>query len=197
MAANFMAWNGHDIKPGRRAANATAPPNTPCRPPTRHYPLDIPNLRFFRYEHHLDTRDIMAHRIMVDLMNPKRVLATIYATPVKHPAEFNAISTQDKRLGADLRCLQKMLFTTYVDKPSEKMDRVLLGTSPHPTLEDQVVDLVRRHYFKRDDAALRAWIAHVAPGRATTGSRSTAGLHNCGFKMMLTSPAAKAAIYTL
>lgn len=195
-----MAGNGHEIKPAGRLARTTAPPNTPPDPPTRHYPLDTPDLncfRFFRYEHHLDTRDIMAHRIMADLMNPKRVPAATYATPVKHPAEFNAISTQDKELGADLRCLQKMLFTTYADKPSETIDGALLRMSPHPTLEDQVVDLVSRHYFQRDNSEFRVWMAHVAPGRAPTGSRSAAGLHNCGFKMICIPPANETTLCTL
>lgn len=96
MAANFMAWNGHDINPGRRAVSATAPSNTPRRPPTRHYPLDIPNLRFFRYEHHLDTCDIMAHRIMVDFMHPIRVPEATYATPVKHPVEAYALGASQR-----------------------------------------------------------------------------------------------------
>ncbi|KAK1836532.1 hypothetical protein QBC39DRAFT_87659 [Podospora conica] len=172
-----MASNDHDTGPGHCPGEAEDPP-------TRHYPLDIPHLRFFRYEHHLDTRDIMAHRIMADLMNPTRVPVATYATPVKHPAEFNAISTQDKMLGADLRCLQKMLFTTYVNKPSEKVNGLVLGANPPPTLEDQAVDLVSRYYFERDSAPLRAWMAHIAPGRSTTGSRSTTGLRNYGFFMV-------------
>lgn len=139
----------------------------------------------------------MAHRIMADLMNHTRVPAAAYTTPSKHPAEFNAISTQDTELGADLRCLQKMLFTTYADKPSENIDQALLRINPHPTLEDQVVDLVSRHYFQRDISEFRAWMAHVAPGRASTGSRSTAGLRHCGFKMICIPPVNETTLCTL
>jgi hypothetical protein len=149
-----------------------------------HYPLDLPDVPFRRYEHRLTVRDIMVHRIMTDYMNPTRVKPSTYDSFLVYPAAFDPISYQDKELGADLRCLQKMLFTSYADVPPPRaspMTAVLpLPHAKHygirlklaeiegprnrpPLLCDQVLDLVRQHYFEADNAILRAWISHLGP----------------------------------
>ncbi|KAK0627543.1 hypothetical protein B0T14DRAFT_138565 [Immersiella caudata] len=160
---------------------SAAPNGTPA---ARHYPLNLPDAPFHRYEHRMTARDIMVHRIMTDYMNPIRVKPSTYDSAVVHPAAFSPISYQDKELGTDLRCLQKMLFTSYGDAPPPRaspMTAVLphphaacCGMRPQvtivegprnrpPLLRDQILDLVRQHYLEADNAILRAWISHLGP----------------------------------
>lgn len=157
----------------------------------RYYPLDVPT-PFERYQHRISNRDVMVHRIMTDFMNPSRVPAETYNAYVRHPARFDAF--RDKRLRADCRCLQKMLFTSQADTPPpfsvplQVFENRTCGrpncsycstryepTPVHgprtcpPLMGEQTLDLVRRHFLERDNAIFRAWIAHLAPSSFPTG----------------------------
>ncbi|KAK0715257.1 hypothetical protein B0H67DRAFT_553820 [Lasiosphaeris hirsuta] len=158
--------------------------------PARHYPVDIPNAPFDRYEHRrLTAQDILVHRIMADFMNPSRVTPGTYCAYLKKPPNFNPISMQDKELGGDLRLLQKLIFTSYAHQPPGKRDTLKIPKQdvrgwlpagritvegPHnkpATIADQVLDTVMRFYFEVDDATLRAWITRSGPLRNNDGPR--------------------------
>jgi len=179
-------------------------------PAPRHYPLDLPHTPFHRYEHRLTARDIMVHRIMSDLMNPSRVAPKTYDAHVVHPAAFNPISSQDTELGADLRCLQKMLFTSFADTPPPRNSPLTaMVPSAHaqccgiretrinvegprnkpPLLNEQVLDLVRRHYFEVDNTMFRAWISHLGPvPTPSSGPRTHTGPRSWGYSIALPRP---------
>lgn len=148
----------------------------------RHYPLDIP-LPFDRYEHRLAARDILAHRIMDRLMSPSPSLAKAFEQYVCYPGDFRPVFCKDAQLGTDLNTLNKMLVTTYlrsqhaptkpivvsvVSEHSEccgiPFDKAILQGPRErpPTIRDQILDLLKRHYFESDNAAVRAWITSLS-----------------------------------
>ncbi|KAK0643392.1 hypothetical protein B0T16DRAFT_459544 [Cercophora newfieldiana] len=163
-------------------------------PAPRHYPVDLPDAPFHRFEHRLTARDVMIHRIMSDIMKPSRVSPKTYDSYISHPATFGAVSSQDRELGADLRCVQKSLFTLYADTPLPKSSPMIPivahdyagccgirrlkleiegPRNKPPLLCDQVLDLVRRHYFETDTAILRAWISNLGPVPIPSSGRRT------------------------
>lgn len=97
---------------------ASAPP-TQTKPHTRHYPLDLPELPFERYEHRrLVARDILVNRIMSEYMFPSKVKPRLYDSYATYPLNFGAIKSQDQHLGADLHLLRNMLCTTSTIEPA-------------------------------------------------------------------------------
>jgi len=165
----------------------------PASASKRHYPLDVP-LPFDRYEHRLDARDVLASRIVERLISPSPALAKAFEEYVCYPNDFRPVCCKDAQLGADLNTLNKMLVTTYLrsqEAPGIPIKIVVLSdhvdccgviwdkailSDPRdrpPTIRDQILDLLKRHYYERDNAALRAWLTSLSakPCPGTTAPR--------------------------
>lgn len=162
---------------------------------TAHYPLDI-HLPDYIYEHRpISARDLMLQRIMSDFMSPARVTPRAYGAYISYPAEFDQIKAQNQELGMDLKVFRKMLFTSHYHDPPEpgkpqvrstiwevshgkrvlqSKDKPVAGPSnAPPTIGDEVIDLVQRHYFETDGAIKRLFLERHHPPRIPTGPRAS------------------------
>lgn len=159
----------------------------------RHYPLDmdLPFDRY--EHRRLAARDILVHRIMTRFLFPdSKGLAQVFDTHRSKATSlhnFGTVKRYDKILARDLQLLRKMLATTGITDdlydPSVKPVRVarlhlggLGGLQPPYTILDfpmngddhlpvtvgeEIMDLVRRHYFEIDDPATRLWLHATRP----------------------------------
>lgn len=156
----------------------------------RHPELDM-SRPFKLYEHRrLAARDIMVNRIMTDFMNPSRVTPHTYDDYIRYPAEFDSVKAQDRQLGTDMKVTRKTLFTCFYDDPVGNWKtgvtrtewRLHMGVfksfdntsvagpvNAPPTLGDEVLDLVQRHYFEVDDPTFRLWLGRRKVPQPLTG----------------------------
>ncbi|GAB1319463.1 hypothetical protein MFIFM68171_09673 [Madurella fahalii] len=142
----------------------------------RHYPLDIPHAPFHRYEHRrLSARDIAVHRLMADFMNPSRVPGAVLDSPIT-PERHTVFA----ELCKDLVVLESMLFTTTrdptyirlkVDGSERPQDTIVQGlpSNRECTMGECLLDMVMRHYFEVDGAAMRIWISRAGIIRTPEG----------------------------
>ncbi|KAK3390645.1 hypothetical protein B0H63DRAFT_466216 [Podospora didyma] len=178
-----MADNGADQDQG--ASSDGSPSSTH----TRHYPLDIPDAPFRRYEHRrLNAHDIMVHRIMEDYMNPSPATASMYDEWLLYPPP----QFRNLELDRDHKCLQNKLFTRHTNIPKPKyrplstkvpsLHESCCGKPPvwetvegprraPPTMGDAVLNMVMRHYLETDDTVMRAWVSRASPPRRPAGPK--------------------------
>lgn len=134
----------------------------------RHYPLDF-DAPFHRYEHRrLSPRDLLVHRLMADFMSHTRV-----------PARFmdlwygEAASEGHLQPCGDIEMLETMLSTGlpdhYLDGHIQATFVQGLPTDNRYTMGELVLDMVMRHYFEVDDAAMRVWMPRAAIPRVPEG----------------------------
>ncbi|KAJ9137773.1 hypothetical protein NKR19_g8112 [Coniochaeta hoffmannii] len=131
---------------------------------------------------------------MADYMNPSRLKPQTYNAYIFYPGEFDPVKAQDHQLGMDLNLMRKMLLTSHSQDPVSpgkpqlhmtkfefsrnkrvlrSLDKPVAGPlNAPPTIGDEVLDLVQRHYFEADGALARLWLERQKPPRVPTGPRS-------------------------
>jgi hypothetical protein len=142
------------------------------------YPLCGLDLEFASYHHRtFGPREIMVNRIMENYLFPQKVKPWVFDRELIYPPTFASVKAQDPTLGMDLELVRKMLHTEYecdIITPRPAMEynplRYLFclqsGIRLHsgqlfprkrrapsyrvtcPRIDDQVQDLVQRHYFE-------------------------------------------------
>lgn len=159
----------------------------------RHYPLDIdlPFERYEHRQ--LTVRDILVHRIMSKLLFPmSKGLAHAFDTQRSKENglhNFGPIKQHDRTLARDLEILRKMLATCSttdlsrdpfvkpvranffrgfglrrVEPPHNFHDLLHEGdANVRVTVGEEILDLVRRHYFETDDTCTRIWLRATEP----------------------------------
>lgn len=163
------------------------------QPSARHYPLDIDLPFEHYEHRRIAARDIIVNRVMSKLMFPgNKGLAQALDTrrnPERSLHNFGPIRPHDRALANDLELLRKMLTTCSINdnhfeplwystqiKASSIARRVVYREgwrsgvelkgrrrAVHPTIGEEIKDLVRRHYLETDDACLRLWLQMIKP----------------------------------